>query len=70
MTQSVYMNIPSQDMKFLQELASKMGWDILDKTPAINTNKKTVDKLYGSVSLPEGYDYKEDIEKILTEKYL
>ena len=54
----------------MQELASKMGWDILDKTPAINTNKKTVDKLYGSVSLPEGYDYKEDIEKILTEKYL
>ena len=64
------MNIPSQDMKFLQELASKMGWDILGKTPAIKTNEKAVDKLYGSVSLPDNYDYKEDIEKILTKKYL
>ena len=28
MTMTVQMHIPSQDMKLLQELAAKMGWDI------------------------------------------
>lgn len=72
MTMTVQMHIPSQDMKLLQELAAKMGWDIsadgLDSKTA--SDDTAVDRLYGSITLPKDFDYKQELEKSLRNKYL
>lgn len=71
-TMQIYLDIPTQDIGLLQELSAKMGWNIIDERKSQHSRsvKNNVDKLYGVISLPTDYDYKEMLAKVLTEKYL
>lgn len=71
---AVLKGIPLSDIDFLREFVRKMGWDMtLRKETSEQVKSEStdiVDRLYGCVKLPEEFDYKEELEKALKEKYL
>lgn len=73
MPQGIFVDIPQTDMAFFKELAKKMGWNILLSKPLLKnkTSKRDiVERLYGSVSLPENFDYKQELQDAVIAKYL
>lgn len=71
--QGIFVDIPQADMAFFKELAKKMGWHILSSKPLLkdNTSKRDiVERLYGAISLPEDFDYKQELQSAVVAKYL
>ena len=69
--ETVYLDIPQNDIAFLKELVKKMGWKLHFQKPAIiSTTDKSVDELYGCIQLPKDFDYKKELEEELKKKYL
>ena len=69
--ETVYLDIPQNDIAFLKELVKKMGWKLHFQEPAIiSTTDKSVDELYGCIQLPKDFDYKKELEEELKKKYL
>lgn len=71
---NVNLNIPQSDIHFLSELVKKMGWG-MKQSQSIPSSVKDKDKLrlaqrlYGSVQLPNDFDYKEELANVLSDKY-
>ncbi len=73
--QNVSLNVPMSDMRFFKDFVSKMGWDMTLRVNTIAVPKKNeyeeaMERLAGCIQLPEDFDYKKELETILTEKYL
>lgn len=69
------VEIPPKDVAFFKELVKKMGWNMVVGTPSSakkeNVSKREViNQLFGSVRLPEDFDYKKELEDALRAKYL
>lgn len=73
-SQHVSLNIPQSDMDFLKELVKKMGWNMAlheQKQEKGNVSKRDiVNRLYGSIHLPEDFDDKQEFQRAIIDKYL
>lgn len=73
--QNITVDIPQADMAFFKELAKKMGWNILSSEHLLKDENKAakrdiVERLYGSIRLPEDFDYKKEVQNAIVAKYL
>lgn len=74
-TIGVHLDIPRTDFSLLKALVKKMGWSIKQEVISEKTNADTsrvnlIHRLHGSITLPEDFDYKQELTEALTSKYL
>ena len=69
---NVNLNIPQSDIHFLSELVKKMGWGMKQSQSipsSVKDKLRLAQRLYGSVQLPNDFDYKEELANVLSDKY-
>ena len=72
-TMNVNISLPQSEFAMLKKLAKALGWNLFvqqeDESINVKQRSELVQKLYGCVQLPEGFDYKAELEQVLSEKY-
>ena len=70
---NVNINLPQSEFAILKKMAKALGWDLFVQQEDNNINmlqrNELVNKLHGSVQLPENFDYKTEMEQVLAKKY-
>lgn len=71
----VNISLPQSEFAMLKKLAKALGWNLFvqqednDTSMTIEQRKELIAKLHGAVQLPDDFDYKKELEQILSEKY-
>ncbi len=73
--QNISIEVPQSDMGFFRDFVKKMGWNIVISSKTASAHEKgdyksAMKRLSGCINLSADYDYKEELEKSLIEKYL
>ncbi len=73
--QNISIDVPQSEMGFFKDFVKKMGWNMVvsSKTSRAHDKKdyeNAMKRLSGCIHLPADYNYKDELEKALTEKYL
>ena len=71
---NVKISLPQSEFAMLKKLAHALGWDLFvqqedNNTMTIEQKQELVAKLYGAIQLPDDFDYKKELEQILSEKH-
>ena len=70
---NVNINLPQSQLDILKKMANALGWDLFVQQEDNHINmlqrNELVKKLHGSVQLPENFDYKKEMEQVLSKKY-
>lgn len=70
---NVNISLPESEFNLLKKLAKALGWNLFiqrkEDELSISKRKELVEKLYGCVQLPEEFDYKKELEQVISEKY-
>ncbi len=71
-TVNIKLNVPPSDIHFLTKLVQRMGWSISSEdqasTPVVDKLELT-QRLYGSIQLPDSFNYKQELSDALSQKY-
>ena len=72
-TMNVNISLPQSEFVMLKKLAKALGWNLFvqqeDESINVQQRSELVRKLYGCVQLSEDFDYKAELEQVLSEKY-
>ena len=70
---NVSISLPQSEFAILKKMAKALGWNLFVEQDAdsidISQRNKMVEKLYGCIQLPDDFDYKEELENALSQKY-
>ena len=70
---NVNINLPQSEFAILKKMAKALGWDLFVQQEDNHINmlqrNELVKKLHGNVQLPENFDYKTELEQVLSKKY-
>lgn len=70
---NVSINLPQSELEILKKMARALGWNLFveQEREIIDDSQRMelVKKLYGCIQLPVEFDYKNELDKAITEKY-